>query len=49
MVDNIQIAPDVTKVIEVKDTSAPLRTLLIKLTNQLRVLEQRIEALENGN
>lgn len=47
MADNLQIPNDVTKVVEVKDTSQPLRTLLIQLVNKINQLEERVEALEN--
>ncbi len=49
MADSIQIPQELTKVveIEVKDTSAPLRTLLIDLVNKVNQLEERVEALEN--
>ena len=46
MVGNIQIPRDLTKVIEVRDTSLPLRNFLIEMLTELKVLQDEVSALE---
>lgn len=45
MADNIQIPKDVTKVLEVKDRSEPLRKLLIDILTRLNTLEKKTSEL----
>lgn len=49
MADNLQLPKDITKLFELKDTSQPLRRLLIQILNKQNELENRIAELENGN
>jgi len=48
MAGNQQLARDITKLFEMKDTSEPLRKLLQDLISRITVLENKVKALE-GN
>lgn len=45
MADNINIPQNLTKVVEVKDTSEPLRKFLLSLMVKITALEKQVEEL----
>lgn len=46
MADNINIPQNLTKVVEVKDTSGPLRQFLLDLIVRVNYLEKQVKDLQ---